>query len=429
MSLSQRPQYIAHVDANSAYLSWSAAEHLRRGGTLDYRTIPSVVGGDPKTRHGIVLAKSIPAKAYGIKTAELIWQACQKCPGLLVIPGDFEIYSRYSKAMVNILREYSDRVYVYSIDECFIDLTGMELLFGDPLTLVDTIRNRIRDELGFTVSVGISSNMLLAKIASDMRKPDATTTLFPDEIPAKLWPMPVEDMFMCGPASTKKLNQLGIYTVGHLAGTKPETMRQHLKSYGVMLWNYAHGISSNIVGGFKARDTPQSIGNSSVISFDVSTRKEASLIILALAESVSMRMREQHLVGHVISLSFRDIQFNGRQHQRRYPQALATVNEIHRGALQLLDELWQQDIPLRQFGLRMSMLEQRSDFQQSLFPEIDKYENAEEAVFRIRKRYGKTSVFRAGFLGSRIKPIIGHSFHDEEETIPVFAQTPFASGA
>jgi len=190
-----------------------------------------------------------------------------------------------------------------------------------------------------------------------------------------------------------------------------------------MHWHYAHGRANNIVGGFKARDMPQSIGNSSVISFDVTTRQEASLIVLALAESVSMRMREKQLSGNVISLSFRDINFEGRQHQRRYPQALTTVNEIHRGALQLLDELWHEEIPLRQFGLRMSMLEQRTTYQYSLLAEIDKFESAEEAVFKLRKRYGKNSVFRASFLGSRVKPMIGHSFHDEEETIPVFAQS------
>lgn len=187
---------IFHIDANSAFLSWSAVNALQHGATVDYREIPSIVGGNQASRHGIVLAKSIPTKKYGIQTGEPVIQAKQKCPGLVVISPEYYVYMRCNSAMVDIVKDYSDSIQVFSIDEVFVDYTGMQRILGEPVQTAHTIKDRIKEELGFTVSVGISSNKLLAKMASDLKKPDAVTTLYKNEIPAKMWTLDVKDLYM-----------------------------------------------------------------------------------------------------------------------------------------------------------------------------------------------------------------------------------------
>ena len=423
-----KPIYVAHIDANSAYVSWSATEALRLGGDLDFRTIPSVVGGDPETRHGIVLAKSIPAKKFGIKTAELIWQAVQKCPHLMIIKPDAELYTRCSAAMVALVRQYSDRVYVYSIDELFIDLTGMQRLFGDPKELCDTIRNRIRDELGFTVSIGLSSNFLLAKMGSDMKKPDATTTLFPDEIEEKMWPLPVEDLFYCGPASTMKLNALGIKTIGQLARMEPRTLESHMKSHGRLLWDYANGRADGIMTAFKAALQQKGVGNSSTIWYDVTDRRDASLHILSLCESVALRLRGSSLAGKVVEVSIRyansdytHLGYGGQSHQRKLNRAVSNCYEIYNVAMQLLDEIWDGSVPLRNFGVRVSQCADDTETQLSLFERERKQHLLDRATDAIRERYGKTALTRATFLHTGVSPITGVGLSDKEYVLPVFS--------
>ena len=223
-----------HVDVNSAFLSWSALKALQDGGTVDLRTIPAVVGGDETKRHGVVLAKSGPAKQYGIKTGESLFAARTKCPGLTVVPPDFDWYVQNSKALIQILNDYTPDVEQYSIDEAFLDMTGTEALFGPPLTAAHTIRRRVRRELGFTVNVGIAPNRLLAKMASDFQKPDKVHTLYLYEVEKKMWPLPVGELFGVGPSAAKKLNSCGIYTIGNLAaqtGINPNTAQ---KAYRLM---------------------------------------------------------------------------------------------------------------------------------------------------------------------------------------------------
>ena len=224
---------IFHVDVNSAYLSWEAVYRRKyRGEVLDLRDIPSAVGGDVNQRHGIILAKSMPAKAYGIRTGDSIWEARQKYGPLTIVPPDYSLYDRSSHALLTLLREYSPDVEQYSIDEAYVDMSGTQKLFGSPEQAADRIRERIREELGFTVNIGISENKLLAKMASDFRKPDRTHTLFAQEIPLKLWPLPVSELFFVGRASAKKLCNLGIYTIGDLARTDVEILKRHMKKQG-----------------------------------------------------------------------------------------------------------------------------------------------------------------------------------------------------
>ena len=214
-----------HVDVNSAFLSWSALKALNGGGTLDLRTVPAAVGGDEEKRHGVVLAKSQPAKRYGVRTGESLFAARQKCPGLIVVPPDFDWYVQCSKGLIAILRDYSPVVEQFSIDEAFVEMTGSEALFGPPVQAADAIRERVKREWGFTVNVGISVNRLLAKTASDFEKPDRTHTLWPEEIPQKLWPLPVGALFGVGPSAVRTMDALGIRTVGDLAHADPEVLR------------------------------------------------------------------------------------------------------------------------------------------------------------------------------------------------------------
>lgn len=408
---------IFHIDVNSAYLSWSAAEALYRGGELDYRTIPSVVGGNPETRHGIVLAKSIPAKKYNIQTAETLYQALQKCPHLYIVKPDYELYVRCSEAMRELLSEYSDRMQIYSIDECFLDMTGMEKLFGDPVHLSHHIRARIRRELGFTVSIGISSNRLLAKVASDIKKPDATVTLFPEEIAEKMWPLPVRDLFMIGPATEQKLHMLGIRTIGQLAAMDPLLLRKHLKSHGDLIWNYANGQEHGLVqNSFQERSDPKGMGNSTTTGFDVTDRREAELILLSLTETVATRLRAARLAGRVVSVAIRNNRMETSGHQRKLVTALNQTSEIHRVVMELFDQLWDRHEPLRLLGLRVTDLQPEETVQLSLFDQrnnTEKLMRLDRTIDKLRQRYGKEAIYRASFLGSGIKPISGGMPHDD----------------
>ncbi len=235
------PKIYFHVDVNSAFLSWSALKALQGGSTVDLRTIPAVVGGDEAKRHGVVLAKSTPAKKFGIQTGESLFAARVKCPGLTVVPPDFDFYVKNSKALIQILNDYTPDVEQYSIDEAFLDMTGTEALFGPPLTAAHTIRRRVCRELGFTVNVGIAPNRLLAKMASDFEKPDRVHTLYKYEVETKMWPLPVGDLFGVGPSAAKRLNSCGIYTIGDLARLERDTAVKLFGTRGDTLWNYANG--------------------------------------------------------------------------------------------------------------------------------------------------------------------------------------------
>ena len=209
---------IFHIDVNSAFLSWEAVFRLHYlNATIDLREIPSAIGGDQEHRHGIILAKSIPAKKYRIQTGETILEATRKYPALYLAPPNYGLYEQCSQAFIDLLKEYAGEVEQYSIDEAFVDMSGTRLLYGDPVSIATRMKDRIREELGFTVNIGISSNKLLAKMASDFQKPDRVHTLFPEEIPRKMWVLPVSDLFFVGRATTKKLFALGIKTIGELA--------------------------------------------------------------------------------------------------------------------------------------------------------------------------------------------------------------------
>lgn len=408
-----KKRIIMHVDANSAYLSWSATSRLQHGDPVDLREIPSVVGGDPETRHGIVLAKSIPAKKYKVQTGETLFSAKFKCPNLVIVPPNYTLYQQCSNAMMEILRDYSPLVQRFSIDECFVDFTGMELLSNDPVMTAFMIKDRIKNELGFTVNIGISENKLLSKVAGDLEKPNRVHTIFKDEIPSKMWPLPVSDLFMVGPATTKKLIARGIKTIGDLANFDLSRIQSFLKSHGILVWNYANGIDHSLVRPSNRLEI-KGIGNSTTIAFDVAERNTAHLVLLSLAETVSARLRQAEVLGRLVSISFRTNEFYSCSHQRKLWNPTDCTSEIWDIACELFDELWKGH-PIRHMGLRISELCQNDFVQYSLFTKsYEKQRDVDHAVDNIRARYGSHAIFRSAFLHSKLNALTGGVMQDED---------------
>jgi len=403
---------IFHIDVNSAYLSWEAVYRLQHGSSVDLRTIPSVIGGDVTSRHGIVLAKSIPAKKYKIQTGETLYSARMKCPNLVVIPPRYYLYMQCSNEMVRILREYSPSIQRYSIDEVFMDFSNMEPHFGDPVKAAHEIKDRIRAELGFTVNIGISTNKLLAKMASEFEKPDKVHTLFPEEIPAKLWPLPVEELFMIGRATAPKLYKRGIFTVGQLAALDPNVLRQWLKSYGIMIWNFANGYEDSPV-----RDDGipmKGLGNSNTLAFDVEDAQTAHRVLLSLTETTAMRLRDAKKCAGVVSVSMTDKDFHTYSHQGKLDVPTDCTDAIYQKARELFDEAWQGE-PLRRMGIRLTQLCSNDFFQLSFFVKnTEKHRALDAAVDKIRLKYGSRAIFRSSFLYSGISPCMGGVLEEED---------------
>ncbi len=392
-------QIIFHIDVNSAFLSWEASYRIHHlGGTVDLRTIPSAVGGNISKRRGIVLAKSIPAKKYHIQTGEPITDALRKCPNLIIVPPNYELYEKNSKAFMNILRKYTDKVEQYSIDEAFMDMTGTQMLFGPPVVAATALKDEIRRTLGFTVNVGISDKKLLAKMASDFEKPDRVHTLFSEDIQQKMWPLPVRDLFFVGSASEKKLNAIGIQTIGDLAKTDLKTLKALLKKHGEVIWNFANGKDVSYVEPEPADN--KGYGNSTTIAFDVADAPTAKLVLLSLSETIGRRLRKNNVRIDMISVSIRYHDFNSVSHQNMLETPTNITNEIHAAACKLFDELW-DGTPIRHLGVHTGhVTKDGSNRQISLFDDTDyeKLEKLDHAVDHIREKFGADSIMRASFL-------------------------------
>ncbi len=390
---------IFHVDVNSAFLSWEAVHRLRCGGGVqDLRTIPSAVGGDIAKRHGVILAKSIPAKKYDIRTGEPVVDAVKKCPHLVLAAPNHRLYEENSHAFMDILRKYSDVVEQYSIDEAFVDMTGTEWLFGKPVEAAYRIKDEIRDTLGFTVNVGISSNKLLAKMASEFEKPDKVHTLFPQEIKEKMWPLPVRELFLVGGASEQKLKRLGINTIGDLAHADVRMLKASLKKHGEAVWNFANGRDASVV----ERDAADNkcYGNSTTIAFDVTDGDTAKMILLSLAEQVGSRLRKDNVWIETVSVTIRFFDLSKASHQCVLDQGTNITEEIYHAACRLFDEFW-DGTPIRLLGLQTGKVVRDGGSRQlSLFDDTDyeKLEKLDRAIDNIRDRFGAGAVQRASFL-------------------------------
>jgi len=392
---------IFHVDVNSAFLSWEAVHRLQSGDKLDLRDIPSAVAGDQNKRHGVILAKSTLAKQCGVITGEPIVDALKKCPNLTLVPPNHQLYQECSQAFIDILCDFSPCVEKCSIDEAYCDMSGMSTLFGPPLEAANKIKDRVRRELGFTVNVGISSNKLLAKMASDFRKPDMAHTLFPEEIKDKMWILPVGELFFVGKSTAKKLNMLGIYTIGELAGTNIEVLKAHLKKHGEVIYSFANGIDASIISQEEVKN--KGYGNSTTISFDVEEESTAKMILLSLAETVGSRLRSDNMMANVVSVSLVDSEFRHSSHQMTLLSPTHNTNAIHKAAGSLFDELWDGS-PIRNLGIQTSkLISDGTDRQMNLFGyETDeKKEKLDQAIDRIRNRYGTSAIQRASLVKQR----------------------------
>ena len=399
---------IFHIDVNSAFLSWEAVYRLfHLGGKVDLREQVSAVGGDMAMRHGIILAKSIPAKKFHIKTGETILEAKQKCPELILVPPNYGLYEKCSKAFMDILRQYSPDVEQYSIDEAFVDMTGTEKLWGDPVTAANRLKNQIRDTLGFTVNIGISENKLLAKMASDFQKPDRVHTLWRNEIEDKMWPLPVSDLFFVGRATTQKLLKLGIQTIGDLAHADSHLLKVHLKKHGEVIWAFSRGMDVSVVQ--SEAPANKGYGNSTTIAFDVTDASTAKLVLLALAETVGTRLRAAKVRAEVIAVGIKSHDLRYASHQMTLRNATNITTEIHKFACQLFDELWDGSA-IRHLGIHTSRIKDGINMRQlDMFDDTDyeKLEKMDAAVDWIRKRYGIDSVKRAAFVDSPIDHMSG----------------------
>lgn len=404
---------IFHIDVNSAYLSWSALEKLHSGSAVDLRTIPAIIGGDMAKRHGVVLAKSIPAKSYGIVTGEPIVNAMRKCPGLTLEAPDHELYDRRSRELMRLLSDICPDIEQVSVDECYMDYTPIRRQYASPEAAAHLIKDRVRNELGFTVNVGISDRKILAKMASDFRKPDLVHTLYSYEIQEKMWPLPVSSLFMCGHSSVEALRKLEILTIGDLARTDRSIVEAHLKSHGTLLWEYANGIDTSEV--FTARADAKGIGNSTTLSQDAADTETAHRVLLALAESVSGRLRASRQSAGMISTEIKYNTFKKVSHQTTLLTPTNQTDTIYRTACGLFDEIW-DGTPVRLLGIRSSRLVSCEEpVQLSLFdlpevtpsaisrkePSAHKKEQLDAALDAIRARYGTDAVVRGSLLRDR----------------------------
>ncbi len=391
---------VFHVDVNSAFLSWEAARRVARGED-DLRRIPSAIGGDREKRTGVILAKSIPAKAFGIKTGEPVAQALRKCPDLVLAPPDFRLYEKNSKAFMDICRTYAPAVEKFSIDECFLDMTGTGHMYPDPVAAASRLKDEIRDRLGFTVNVGVAENKILAKMASDFEKPDKVHTLFRSELPEKFWPLPVGDLFLVGHATAEKLERAYIKTIGDLARADLESVQALIgKKLGAQLHAYANGVDDSPV--LTAPEELKGYGNSTTLEEDVTDAEAAHSILLALSDSVASRMRADGARACCVAVTIRGNDFRDRSHQRKLSEPTDGTTEIYEISKQLFAELWDGHTPLRLLGVSLTDVTREENAQFTLF-EDERKERArklDRAMDAIRGKYGTDTIMRAAAIRS-----------------------------
>ncbi len=388
---------VFHIDVNSAFLSWESVKRVSEGGE-DLRLIPSAIGGDKEKRHGIILAKSIPAKKFGVTTGEPVGMALRKCPNLVLARPDFQLYRKCSHAFMDICRQYTPVVEKASIDECYLDMSGMEKLYPDPVATAYALKDRIRDELGFTVNVGVAHNKLLAKMASDFEKPDKVHTLFEDEIEEKMWPLPVRELFLVGRSAAEALDKAYIKTIGALAKADLETVQSILgKAHGKQAWRFANGIDESPVA--SGIDPAKGFSISTTVEEDVTSYEAADKVLLSLTDQLSARMRGEGARAYVISVTVRDREFKTSSHQRRLDVPTDISSEIYRLSRELIRELWNGHKPLRLLGIALTDVVFDDTSQISLFnaenEEREKGRDLDSAMDAIRKKYGHTAITRA----------------------------------
>lgn len=398
----QQPSTIFHIDVNSAFLSWSALAALKAGSAVDLREIPSIVGGDMAKRHGVVLAKSIPAKAFGITTGEPVVNAFRKCPHLVTVAPDHKMYTHMSAMLMDFLSGICPDIEQVSIDECYMDYTPIAEKYTSPEAAATIIKDSVYQKFGFTVNVGISDRKVLAKMASDFKKPNLVHTLYSWEIQEKIWPLPTSALFMCGHSSVETLRKLGILTIGDLAQADLTILEAHLKSHGLTLWQYANGIDDS--GIFSAPSKMKGIGNSTTLTEDITTREGACKVLLALSESVGARLRNSHQLAGSVCTEIKYNTFQSVSHQMLLETPSCSTDVIYQTACRLFDDLW-DTTPIRLLGVRTSKLtEEGEPIQLNLFdynaPISEKQQKLDAALDQIRQKFGKEAIKRGSLVDS-----------------------------
>lgn len=394
---------IFHIDCNSAFLSWEATRRVAQGED-DIRLIPSAIGGDREKRTGVILAKSIPAKKYGIKTGEPVAMALRKCPDLFLARPDFRLYEQSSKAFMDVVREYAPVVEKYSIDECFADFSGTHRIYPDPVALAHTIKNRIRDELGFTVNIGIGNTKLTAKMASDFEKPDKVHTLFDREVQQKMWPLPVRDLFSVGASTAEKLEKARIRTIGDLATTDLSRVQRLVGvKLGQQIHDYANGIDPSPV--LVAPEEAKGYSNSTTLEEDVATVEQAHTVLLALSDSVTARMRADGVKAYCVAVSIRSNDFKTRSHQRKLADPTDISKEVYQITKALFAELWDGHTPLRLLGVALTNITHEDTSQLSLFPDEgrERARRLDKATDAINSKFGAATIVRGTSVQSKLE--------------------------
>lgn len=410
---------IFHIDVNSAFLSWTAVEKLKSGSDVDIREIPSIIGGDEASRHGVVLAKSVPAKRYGVVTGEPVASALRKCASLVMEPPNHRMYKEYSRQLMDYLKTYTPDVEQLSVDECFLDYTPIAHLYGEPVEFAHRLKREIFEKFGFTVNIGISEVKILAKMASDFEKPDKVHTLWKREISEKMWILPVSELYMVGKSSLPKLRNLGIRTIGDLATMNPEILEAHFKSFGKLIWQNANGIGSDVV---ESEETAvKGVGNSTTLREDVTNLESAKKVLLSLAESVSARLRKGEVLAGNAAVEIKYADFSKCSHQAAFLTPTNSTGKIYELSCQLFEELWNGS-PIRLLGIRTSKLQDVAEpVQMSLFdlefPEKvnsektsvkgqsrERLEKLDQAMDAIKKRYGDGAIMRGSLLLKEKQP-------------------------
>lgn len=388
---------ILHIDVNNAFLSWTAVERLKQGEKLDIRTIPAIIGGDEEKRKGVVLAKSNVAKQFGIQTGEPIYFARKKCPQIQIYASNFTVYKKYSHAMHQIFLQYTPKIEQFSIDECFLDVTNYLPKGKNLLQLAYEINQRIYQELGFTVNVGVAHNKLLAKMASDFEKPNKVHTLWEEEIPEKMWKLPVGELFMVGRKSIPKLQKMGIKTIGDLAHSSQQQMIRVFGKYGKMIWEYANGIDLAEVK--YEKEDPKCIGNSITLPYDYTQIEKLEEILLMLVEQVTYRLRKNQLKAKVVNVQIKTNDFKTFSHQRKLQEYTNSTKYVYQEAKKLLRDL-KVTQPVRLIGIRVDDLSKGENMQMSLFApqttDTQKQEKLDKTVDSIKSKYGYEVIKRAG---------------------------------
>lgn len=393
------PRVILHADLNGFYASVECLYHP------EWRQKPVAVSGDAQNRHGIILAKNEIAKRFGIKTGEVIWQARQKCPELIVLTADYARYIRYAHLMRQILNDYSDQVESFGLDEAWIDITGSMRLLGDGRFLADQIRHRVREELGLTCSVGVSYNKIFAKLGSDLKKPDATVVISPQNYQDKVWPLPVQNLLYVGPSTRRRLNRVGIRTIGNLACLDRKDAQYLLGKWGETLWFFANGLDDSVVHQSDAREMIQSVGNSTTTPRDLNTDTDVRIILTVLSESVASRLRAYGLRCQTMQISIRDHHLMTIERQQKMDRPTDLTRDLVRQAWLLFQQHWDWERPIRSLGVRGCDLVTADRLEQIRLLDdphrYDREKNLEQTIDDIRGRFGYFSIQRGLMLSDR----------------------------